>query len=272
MAMTLARMTLGSMTLATAALLLAAPRASSQGRIEREAFTWEGAIREGRWIVVKNMRGNVEVTRGGDKVEVIATRRVRRGDADFVRFEVQKFGSGDENVLICALWGDNSDCDEDSYRSRSDRRSRENDVVVDFSIRLPRGVKVSAHTMNGDVRIEDAAAEVEAVGVNGNVIVSTVGGPINARTTNGYVRATMGRFDLNSDLRFASVNGSVVVEFTGDINADIDLQTQNGRFITDFPITITGRIDPRRLRASLGKGGPRIRLATINGNVELRKR
>lgn len=256
----------GSLSLASAS--------PAQGRIEREAFTWSGVIPDGRWITVRNLKGNVEVTRGsGDKVEVIATRRTRRGDPNYVRFEVQKFGAGGQNVLICALWGDYSDCDQDSYRSRSDsRRARENDVTVDFSIRVPRGVKVGAHAINGDVRVEDVAAEVEAVSVNGGVIVSTVGGPINARTTNGSVRATMGKFDLNSDLRFASVNGSVIVEFTGDIDAEVELRTINGRFLTDFPVTISGRIDPRRLRATLGKGGPRITLATVNGNVELRKR
>jgi len=57
-----------------------------------------------------------------------------------------------------------------------------------------------------------------------------------------------------------------------DIDAEVDLSTVNGRFLTDFPVTISGRIDPRRLRATLGKGGPRIRLSTTNGNVELRKR
>lgn len=261
-------------TLATAAVLLLGVHrtAWSQERLEREAFTWAGVIPEGRWISVRNRNGNVEVTRGGDKVEVIALRRTRRGDPDFVRFEVQKFGPGGQNVLICALWGENADCNEDSYRSRTDRRGRENDVTVDFSIRVPKGVKVGAHTINGDVQVDDAAAEVDAESVNGGVIVSTVGGPVNARTTNGSVRATMGKFDLNTDLQFASVNGSVIVEFTGEINADIDLATTNGHFLTDFPVTITGRIDPRHLRATLGKGGPRIRLETVNGNVELRKR
>lgn len=254
-------------------LLVGAHRdAWSQVRVEREAFTWAGTIPEGRWISVRNLNGNVEVTRGGDKVEVIALRRTRRGDPDFVRFEVQKFGPGGQNVLICALWGENSDCDEDNYRGRTDRRMRENDVVVDFSIRVPKGVKVAARTVNGDVRVDDAAAEVDAESVNGGVIVSTVGGPVNAQTTNGSVRATMGKFDLNSDLRFSSVNGSVVVEFMGEIDANIELTTTNGHFLTDFPVTITGRIDPRHLRATLGKGGPRIRLETVNGNVELRKR
>ncbi|MEK7403003.1 MAG: DUF4097 family beta strand repeat-containing protein [Gemmatimonadota bacterium] len=262
--------------LAVAAALVvgSAPAASAQARLEREAFTWAGRIPEGRWINVRNLRGNVEVTRGaGDKVEVIATRRTRRGDPDYVRFEVRKYGSGDENVLICALWGENSDCSEDRYRTRSsDRRARENDVTVDFSIRVPRGVRVSAHTTNGNVRVEDAAAEVDAESVNGNVTVTTAEGPVNARTTNGHVRATMGKFDARSDMRFATVNGSVIVEFTGEIDADIELTSLNGRFATDFPVTITGRIDPRRLRATLGKGGPRIRLSTVNGNVELRKR
>jgi hypothetical protein len=46
----------------------------------------------------------------------------------------------------------------------------------------------------------------------------------------------------------------------------------NGRFVTDFPVTISGRIDPKHLRAKLGTGGPRIKMSTVNGNVELRKR
>jgi DUF4097 and DUF4098 domain-containing protein YvlB len=133
-------------------------------------------------------------------------------------------------------------------------------------------VKVAAHSVNGEVRVEGVAAEVDAESVNGSVLVSTMGGPVNARTVNGGVRASMGKFDLNSDLNFSSVNGSVIAEFANEINAEVDLSTVNGRFLTDFPVTISGRIDPRRLRATLGKGGARIRLSTVNGNVELRKR
>ncbi|HEX7938030.1 MAG TPA: hypothetical protein VF483_03500 [Gemmatimonadaceae bacterium] len=254
--------------------LIFADPSLAQGRLEREAFTWAGHIAEDRWINVRTLRGNIEVTRGsGDKVEVIATRRTRRGDPDFVRFDVKKYGAGDGNVLICALWGENSDCTEDSYRSRAgDRRFRENDVVVDFAVHVPKGVRISVHTVNGDVRVEDAAAEVDAEGVNGNVTVSTANGPVNARTVNGWVHATMGKFDPGSDMRFSTTNGSVVAEFTGDIDADVELVAVNGRFTTDFPVTIAGRIDPRRLRATIGKGGAHIRLATFNGNVELRKR
>ena len=256
---------------ALAAAFVAAPMQAQ--RTERDAFTWAGKIPEGRWINVRNLNGTVEVERGTtDKVEVTATRHTRRGDPDYVHFEVKKYGPNDQDVLICALWGDNSSCDEDSYRSRGDRRGRENEVWVEFRVKVPPGVKVGAHAVNGEVRVDDVASEVDAESVNGSVVVSTVSGPVNARTVNGSVRASMGRFDLRSDLQFSSVNGSVVAEFANEIDADVDLSTVNGRFVTDFPVTISGRIDPRRLRAKLGKGGPRIRLSTVNGNVELRKR
>jgi hypothetical protein len=258
---------------AAAAALVSPPALGAQARTERDAFTWSGKINEGRWINVRNLNGTVEVQRGtGDKVEVIATKHVRRGDPEYVRFEVRKYGPSEQDVLICALWGENADCDEDSYRSRGERGGRNNEIWVEFHVRVPKGVKVGAHSVNGEVRVEDVAAEVDAESVNGSVVVTTLGGPVNARTVNGSVRASMGKFDLNSDLRFSSVNGTVIAEFADEINAEVDLSTVNGRFLTDFPVTISGRIDPRRLRAVLGKGGPRIRLSTVNGNVELRKR
>ena len=247
--------------------------AQSQTRVEREAFTWAGRVPEGRWINIRNMNGTIEVEgTSGDRVEVTATRRTRRGDPDFVRFEVKKYGTNEQDVLVCALWGENSNCSEVDYRSRWDSRFRQNEVTVEFRVRVPKGVKVAAHSVNGEVRVEGATAEVDAHSTNGSIFVSTSGGPVNAETTNGSVHAVMGKFNLRGDLRFESTNGSVIAEFADDIDAEVDLSTTNGRFLTDFPVTISGRIDPRRLRATLGKGGPRIRLHTTNGNVELRRR
>lgn len=248
---------------------------AQEGRLERDVFTWSGRIPEQRWIMIRNVNGPVYVLPGtGDRVEVTGTRRTRRGDPEFVRFEVKRFGASDQDVLVCALWSDNATCNEDGYRSRNDRndRNRTNDVTVEFRVRVPKGVKVAAYGVNGEVRVEGVENEVDAGSVNGSVIVESRGGPVSANTVNGAVRASMGSFELRNDLRFSSVNGTVAVEFTDDLNAEVDLSTVNGRFLTDFPVTISGRIDPRRLRATIGRGGPKIRLSTVNGNVELRRR
>ena len=252
---------------------IAATPAAAQRRTEPEAFTWSGRVPDGRWIMIRNMNGPIEVVQGtSDRVEVVAARHTRRGDPEFVRFEVKKFGPGEQDVLVCALWGERATCDETGYHGRGSWSSRENDVNVDIRVRVPRNVKVAAYSVNGEVRVRDVTSEVDVETTNGSVTVSSASGPVNARTTNGSVRVTMGAFDLKSDLTFETTNGSVIAEFAQDIDAEVELRTVNGRFLTDFPVTVSGRIDPRRLRATLGKGGPRIRLATTNGNVELRRR
>jgi hypothetical protein len=251
---------------------IAPAAAEAQRRTESEAFTWSGRVPDGRWIMIRNMNGTVEVIPStSDRVEVSAARLTRRGDPEYVRFEVKKYGAGDQDVLVCALWGNNANCDESGYRSRNDGRHG-NEVVVNFTVRVPRGVKVAAYSTNGEVRVRDMTAEVDASTTNGSVSVATSSGPVNASTTNGSVRVIMGAFDIRQDMTFETTNGSVIVSFADDLNAEVDLRTVNGRFLSDLPVTISGRIDPRRLRATLGKGGPRIRLATVNGNVELRKR
>ena len=53
--------------------------------------------------------------------------------------------------------------------------------------------------------------------------------------------------------------------------AEVDMATTNGSVMSDFPMTLSGRINPRRLHATIGDGSRRLRLHSTNGNVELRK-
>jgi len=256
------------------AIVGAAPIATAQNRqSDRDAFTWSGRIPDGRWIRVRNLNGGITVDQStSDRVEVTATKQWRRGDPEAVHFEVQKFGPNGESVVICAIWGTRSTCDENNYETHGDRSTRNNDVSVDFRVRVPRGVRVGVHAINGGVTVDGVSSEVEATTVNGTVDAGTTGGPINASTVNGSVRVRIGRFTSDEDMSFSTVNGSVSAEFAGDIDADVDLGTVNGRFFTDYPVTVSGRLDPRHLKARIGRGGPRVKLSTVNGNVELRRR
>jgi len=237
-----------------------------------QATTWSFKVPDGRWITVRNLNGRVIVHRGtGDSVTVTATKHVRRGDPAYVHFDVQRYGDGAQDALVCALWGDNAHCAPDDYDSQGTRGDRRNEIRVDFDVSVPPGVKVSAHTVNSDVSVTGVTSEVRAGSVNGSVNVETDGGPVSARTVNGSVHASMLHYRPTQDMHFSTVNGSVIVELGNDVDANIELTTINGRFTTDFPVTLNGRIDPRHLRATLGKGGPNIVMNTVNGNVELRK-
>jgi len=260
---------------ALAAILIAlAPAAlAAQDRQSERTWTLNEQVPAGKWLRVRNVSGEVHVRAStSDRVEIVATKSWRRGDPRLVRIESRKASDG--SILVCAFWTENATCSENGYRSNSDgeRHNRDNDVAVDFEVRLPKGVNVGAWSVNGEVSVDGATAEVEAGSVNGSVDATSTGGPVQASSVNGSVHARMGRLTGNDDLDFSTVNGSVIAEFGEDIDANIELSTVNGRFQTDWPVTITGRVDPRHLRATLGKGGRRVRLSTVNGNVELRKR
>lgn len=259
---------------AFAALVLALAPAvlGAQDRQSERAFTLNERVPAGQWLRVRNVVGEVRVRAAtGDRVEIVGTKSWRRGDPTMVRIESRK--SPDGSILVCAFWTENATCDEDGYHSRNEGRwNRNNDVAVDFEVRLPKGVNVGAWSVNGEVSVEGATGEVTAGSVNGSVDATSSGGPVQASSVNGTVHARMGRVGGTEDLNFSSVNGNVIAEFGEDIDAQVELSTVNGRFQTDWPVTISGRVDPRRLRATIGKGGRRIRMSTVNGNVELRKR
>lgn len=266
------------LSFATLSLLtVVALSAEGQTRQTENAFSWNGRVSAGRWIRVQNLNGNITVgPASGDNVEVTAVKRWRRGDPSAVRFETKKFGANEESVVICALWGERSDCDENGYRSRGgdrERGTRNNDVSVEFRVLVPRGVKVGMHTINGDVLIDGATTDVDAGTINGEVDVASGGGRVNASNVNGNVRARLGKLDAEGRMDFGTVNGNVIVEFASDAGADIDMQTVNGSLNTNFEMTLVGRVDPKRIRTHIGRpGGPRLKLETVNGSIELRKR
>ncbi len=262
------RIALGSLAFVAS---LALPAAGQQQT--DNSFKWSGPIAAGNWVNVHDLNGSVTVgAASGSEVQVTATKRWRRGDPATVRIEAKKVG---ESVVICALWGERATCDEHGYNDNGNRGNRNdrNDVSVEINVLVPKGVKIGATSVNGSVTVEGATSQVDAETVNGEVDVSTTGGPANAGTTNGSVRARMGHVETDDRMAFTTVNGNVVVEFTGDFGGDVDLSTVNGSLNTNFEMTVSGRLDPKHLRAHFGKpGGPRMKLETVNGSVELRKR
>jgi hypothetical protein len=248
--------------------------AAGQQRQSGDGFNWTGRVPSGHWIRVKNLNGPITVAAAsGDNVEVVATKHWRRGDPSVVHFTQDK--TSNDDVVICAVWTENTVCDEHRYEVHNSGRNRNNnnDVSVEFRVMVPRGVKVQVETINGDVTVDGATAEVNAATINGELDVSTTGGRVNASNVNGTVRARLGRIDTDGDMKFETVNGSVIVDVPGDFGGDVDLQTVNGSLNTNFEMTVSGRLDPKHLRAHIGKpGGPRIKLETVNGNVELRRR
>ncbi|MEO7522077.1 MAG: DUF4097 family beta strand repeat-containing protein [Gemmatimonas sp.] len=248
-------------------------RDRDQDRDQRRenAFTWSGTIPGGRRILIKNINGGIDVERStSGRVEVTAEKRWRRGNPEDVRIEQRKVG-GDE-VLICAMWNEESRCDEDGIHTpRNTQWNNRNDVSVHFTVRVPDGVRVDLSTVNGGLGVNGVTTDVRASTVNGSSDARSAGGPVRAKTVNGSIRVSMGSLGSAQDLEYETVNGSVTVELPSNFGAQLELSTVNGRVSTDFPITVSGSLSPRRLRGTVGNGSTRFRASTVNGSITLRR-
>jgi hypothetical protein len=266
---------LAALTVVAATSFVIGGAAGAQQRSNDRDFSWDGRITNGHWLYVRDLNGSIRVERAtGDRAEVTAVKRYRRGNPEDVRIETRRLGGDDGDVIICAFWAENASCDEDGYRSHDDNnwrnRNNNNDTSVEFTIKLPPGVRLGVSTVNGGVTVNGATSEVRASTVNGRVSAMSSGGPVNASTVNGDIDVRMRELGTG-DLEYSTVNGSIEIEVPANLDADLDMRTVNGSLSADFPITLQGRVNPRRMRATIGKGGRRLRLETVNGSVELRK-
>jgi hypothetical protein len=258
---------------AALSVLVLASSATAQQRAASDDFTWQGRVPAGEWLQVRNINGGITVDRAtGDQVEVVATKRWRRGNPADVRIETTRYGSGNQSALVCAIWHAETTCDERGYHNQPRRWNNDNDVSVDFLVKLPAGVRAELTSVNGTIRVVGASAEIIAETVNGGIDAATSIGPIRAETVNGDITVRMDALRGNDDLSFETVNGDVTAILPANFQGDVELETVNGRLYTDFPITVQGRFNPRHMRATIGSSERSLKLATVNGSVRLEKR
>ena len=172
------------MKLSVALLLaLAAPVAEAQNSSEaRQVFN--GQVAQGAWLRIRAHKGTIRVEEAsGNTATVTARTRYRSSSSDEVTYEVKRDGP---NVTVCSITARTRRCDEEGYDSRSGRNDRE-EGSSDFTVALPRGVRLLASTGNGDVDIRNAGAEVKASSGNGEVNVSNVRGRVSASSGNGDI-------------------------------------------------------------------------------------
>ena len=243
------------------------------GNLAAQDFEWKGSVQSGDHIEVVGVLGDVTaVASNGSEVEVTAViREHRRGNAEDIDIEVLEHGGG---VTICAMYPTPRRADRDN-ECRTDGRTRNStdniDVSVHFTVHVPRGVDFVGRTVNGDVQVESLSGDVEAHTVNGDVEVST-SGFAQASTVNGSVRAQIGRADWDGSLEFETVNGNITVELPAGVGADVTAATVNGGIETDFPLTVSGRFSSKRITGTIGDGGRRLWLETVNGSIRILRR
>src|SRR5256712_5695197 len=236
--------------LPAAAALALAPRTAAAQR----EFHWKGPVAPGKAIEIKGVNGDVRASAGSGDVEVTAVKRARKSDPDEVKIEVVQHEDG---VTICAVYPSGGRR-ENTCEAGDDGHMnvRDNDVIVDFTVRVPAGVRFLGKTVNGEVEAAVGSSDVDATTVNGSIRISTTG-YAEAQTVNGEIVASLGRATWSDALEFRTVNGGITPGLPAGPSTQGRATTVHGGIPTDFPLMGTGRAGPPRPPGTNGGGGRR---------------
>ena len=252
-------------------VLFVVPTAGAQS--PSDDFHWSGVVQRGKAIEIKGVNGAVRAEfASGNQVEVTATKTARRSDVKSVSVQVVQ---DDGNVTICAVYPTPErrrrgyEPNECRPGSAGHMNVDDNDVRVDFTVKVPAGVKFFGKTVNGNIDASALRADAAVETVNGKITLETTGTG-SAVTVNGSIDASLGAPTWTEPLEFRTVNGSITLRLPKNVNANVHAGMMNGGFQSDFPLMVQsfgGR--NRHVDGTIGKGGRDLDLHTVNGRILL---
>jgi len=137
-----------------------------------------------------------------------------------------------------------------------------------------QSIRSRMNTVSGDIEMDSLAGELHAESVSGEITM--VNGSFeraSLSTVNGDITYHARLLD-DGRLDIETINGTVDVDFDGDVSARFDIETFNGSIRNCFgPDAVrTSQYAPgRELKFTEGGGSGRVTIQTLNGSLRLCK-
>ncbi len=271
-----------------------------------EAFNLDLSTSGGDIVVSDPIKGDVEAaTSGGDvEVDVVDGKlRLKTSGGDI---------SAEDVLQDASLKTSGGDIEVGNVKGELSAATAGGDInigTVDADLSAATaGGDITILNVGGNAKIATAGGDIEVGEVSGSATLKTAGGDIELGGASGTVAAkTAGGdiecFKITGSVDAATAGGDVYAELDPKGNQASSLETSGGDVTLVIPAGADATIDARiRLRGRhydeedyditsdfkakshdktskdiqasyvLGKGGPRITLDTVNGNIEIRKK
>jgi hypothetical protein len=158
-----------------------------------------------------------------------------------------------------------------SIRATGPEQGRGRSWSVIYDIQVPRRQDVSVTAQNGPVSVEGVTGRMTLRAQNGPVSLRRVGGAVNARVQNGPLSVVLdGARWSGAGLDAEAQNGPVSLTLPRGYSAELETGTVNGPSSIDLPLS-DGYRSGRRVKTTLGAGGPPVRVVTTNGPATVRR-
>jgi DUF4097 and DUF4098 domain-containing protein YvlB len=215
-------------------------------------------------ISLENINGGVQIKVWDQaSVQVDAIKKAyRQNRLNEAKIEVN---ATEENIRI------KTEYPYENQTFRSDERRYDNPATVEYSLTVPRkAVLESIELVNGSIDIDGVEGNVKATSINGRVNARGLVNEVRLSTINGPLTATFTQLDETKPISLNSINGNVTLVIPSNSNASIRAGTVHGGISSDFGLKVKhGEYVGHSLDGQIGTGGPRIKLANVNGGIKI---
>jgi len=227
----------------------------ADGYSDEEEINQSFALSNGSQVKIDSINGTVKVeTWDQAKADIHIIKRTSRGPEELKRLD----------VII--------DHTANSLEIRTRKPNDDDDVHVNVTVevKLPRQMSLNVGSINGGTDIGPVDGVVSAHSINGRLKIAQSTEELNIDSINGSVNASLTSLGANG-IRMSSINGTITIGLPENANATIDVTNHNGGFNTDLPVSFVGEMRRNQTHAQLGSGGAPIRMSNVNGGINLKK-
>jgi DUF4097 and DUF4098 domain-containing protein YvlB len=141
-----------------------------------------------------------------------------------------------------------------------------------FEVTLPRKLAgLDVTSASGDIEVTDAPGAVSVNNTSGTTEIRNVPGLYRVKAISGDLDISLGG-EITTPLSIDSTSGEVLLRVKPELNADLDITSVSGDIRADdsLGITVQGRPPSRSGNGVIGKGGTRINVKTVSGDIKVR--
>lgn len=219
-------------------------------------YTLTGA---GARIEVVNVNGTITVEASeGQAVEVKAVISARGATEEEAKETLKKVEIREE-----------AGTSQVRLESKYPRELGRHGVNVNYTLRVPKSVRVAVETVNGTIHLSGVQAAVKAETTNGNIDGKDLSASVEAGTTNGSIKLQM--TGLGGDgVKAETTNGSINLKLPEAVKATVSARCVNGGIaVSDLVFERIGEGSRRKLDGKINGGGAAVSLETVNGSIRV---
>jgi len=142
-------------------------------------------------------------------------------------------------------------------------------LEVRYHVRIPEGIDVELHHVNGQITLADIVGDVGVNHINGRVDIDNLRGSLDVHLINGTIDCHV-TLDPGGFAFLSTMNGEIKLDIPKSTSARLHAEATNGE-VRFEDLTMHGESGNRRDRAgTIGDGGGQIELSVVNGTITVK--